>query len=771
MIPFVHPAFIYILGALCVPFLNGRVRKGFMLFVALATMVVVFSVRAPVVSWRFFYLDFPITLFFADRMSMLMGYIFSFMGLLCILYSIRVEKRDHQIFAMIYVGSSLGMVFAGDLFSFLVFWEIMAITGAGLVFAKGDERALGAGFRYLIMHLLGGAVLMAGILVHYASTSDITMGPVAPGVAAAAVLFGIGLNCAFLPIHTWLPDAYPSADFTGTIFLAIFTTKGAVYALARTSGGPSMFVAYMGALIALYGALYALMQNNARKVLSYSVMSQVGYMVAAVGVGSAVGINGAFYHIFNHIVYKTLLFMCVGAVIYSTGVEELSDMGGLAKSMPVTTAAVLAGALAVSGVPFFSGFVSKALIFESAHNLHTLYLLLELAAVGTFLYYSKFVYYGFLRKREKPLDASDPPLHMRIPIIILALMSFAIGVYPGFVAGFLPFVVEMHFYSVGHVLGAFLLFGTTGLIFWDRRGHFVPVKRVIIDFDYFYRKFAVGFLWFCKIPSVRFDSMINQGYEGAGERMMEIAIPATKIDTMIDRGYENTSEKMVEIVAPASKFNEVVDKGYVKTGETFLSAESTPAKGIYKMFEEGYMKGVVDLVNALGSEASKIDIDQLYIKREGELVEILDPTGIIFDKNIDILFVKKKGKFEKVYTPPEEEKFLLFGKYAANIPSLDEKEPLMRSRDVFFEFTNHAAAFDLFVIDGFINLQGKLVWIISRSSDIFDLKVVDGVVNWIGQVLHSWGGSLRKPETGIIHDYASSIILGVIFIGVIVLLA
>lgn len=615
MIPFVHPAFIYFFGALCVPFLGGRVRKGFMLFVALAAMVVVFGVRAPVVSWRFFYLDFPITLFFADRMSMLMGYIFSFMGLLCILYSIRVEQRDHQIFAMVYVGSSLGMVFAGDLFSFLVFWEIMAIVGAGLVFAKRDERALGAGFRYLIMHLLGGAVLMAGILIHYASTGDITMGPVAPGVAAAAVLFGIGLNCAFIPIHTWLPDAYPSADFTGTIFLAIFTTKGAVYALARTSGGPSMFVAYMGALIALYGALYALMQNNARKVLSYSVMSQVGYMVAAVGVGSALGINGAFYHIFNHIVYKTLLFMCVGAVIYSTGVEELSEMGGLARSMPVTTAAVLAGALAVSGVPFFSGFVSKALIFESAHNLQTLYLLLELAAVGTFLYYSKFVYYGFLRKREKPLVASDPPLHMRVPIIILALMSFVIGIYPGFVAGFLPFIVEMHFYSVGHVLGAFLLFGTTGLIFWDRRRHFAPVKRVILDFDYFYRKFAVAFLWFCKIPSVKFDRMIDRGYESAGERMMEIAIPATRIDEMIDRGYEGAGERMMEIAAPASKFDEMIDKGYVKTGEKFLNA-AVPVSEIDTSINNLYKKSGDTFVKLLGSTSIKIDrdIDSFYVK-------------------------------------------------------------------------------------------------------------------------------------------------------------
>ncbi|MFQ5975056.1 MAG: hypothetical protein ACE5J5_01895, partial [Candidatus Hydrothermarchaeales archaeon] len=263
---------------------------------------------------------------------------------------------------------------------------------------------------------------------------------------------------------------------------------------------------------------------------------------------------------------------------------------------------------------------------------------------------------------------------------------------------------------------------------------------------------------------------INRGYGGAGEKMMEIAIPATKLDKMIDRGYAGAGEKMIEFATPATKFDEMIDQGYIKTGETFLSSVGPPAKGIGKMLEEGYKQSAIEVIKALGSRVNEFNMDDLYIRKEGEYVQLLALLGTHFDKAIDSLYVKKDGEFMEVYTPPKEEKLLLFGKYDVHIPSLEEKEPLLRSRDIFFEFTNHAAAFDLFVVDGFINLQGRVAWVISRSSDIFDLKVVDGVVNWIGDVLHNWGGSLRKPETGIIHDYASSIVLGVILIGIIALI-
>ncbi len=747
MTPLIHPALIYFFGACLIPLTKGKVKKAVLLLTPLLALIEVFSIRAPLTSWQFSYLDFQITLIYADKLSMLMGYIFAITGFLCILYSLHVEEDQHHIISLFYVGAALGIVYAGDLFSFLVFWEMGAIFGAGLVVVKKDSGALAAGFRYLIMHILGGAVLMAGILVHYASTNSLTMGPVEGGIAATLVLFGIGMNAAFILIHTWLPDAYPAAPFTGSVFLCIFTTKSAVYALARTSPGPSMFIAYMGGLMAVYGVTFALMQGNARKLLSYHVISQVGYMVAGVGIGSAIAINGAFFHVFNHILYKSLLFMCIGAVIYRTGIEDLADLGGLAKKMPITTITVLIAAASITGVPFFSGFNSKGLIFAGAHNMYVLYLLLELAAVGTFLSFCKFTYFGFLRKREVELDVSDPPLHMSLAMVIVAFMLFIIGIYPKSVTVILPFDTPFAFFELGHLFGSFLLLGVTAIVFWQWRRHYAPHKWVILDFDYFYRKAAAGFMWFCKIP-VRFDRIINRGYEGAGERMMEIA-------------------------APASKFDEMINKGYVRTGETLLTSLGPPANGLDRMLDEGYKKSAEEFIKVLGPKMVDADrsLDQFYIKQGEAFVQLLGPKDIRFDKTRENLYVKKGEEFIEVYTPPIEEEFLLFGKYTAHIPSLDEKEPLMRSRDIFFEFTNHAAAFDLFVIDGFVNLQGKLAWVISRSSDIFDLKVVDGVVNWIGDVLHSWGGSLRKPETGIIHDYASSIVLGVILIGVIALLA
>ncbi len=728
------PALIYIIGACLIPFLKGKTKKAFLVLVPLIVLVEVLLIKAPMTGWRFSYLDFTITLFYADRLSMLMGYIFSIIGFLCILYSLHVEDDQHHVFTFLYVGAALGVVYAGDFFSFLVFWEIMAITGAGIIWVKRDEKAVKAGFRYVMMHVIGGAVLMAGILVHYASTGSIVMGPVESGIAAALILFGIGLNAAFIPIHTWLPDGYPSAPLTGSIFLCVFTTKSAVYALARTSHGPSMFVAYMGGLMAVYGVTFALMQGNARKLLSYHVISQVGYMVAAVGIGTAIGVNGAFFHVFNHILYKSLLFMCIGAVIYRTGIEDLKELGGLARKMPITTLTAIVAAASISGVPFFNGFASKGLIFEGAHNIHGLYILLEIAAVGTFLSFCKFIYFGFLRKRDVELDVSDPPLHMSLSMAITAFMCFFIGVYPPLVATILPFETPFHYYGLGHLFGAFLLLGTTAVIFWKGKNLFAPHKWVIRDFDRIYRRAATGFFWLCNVPGVKIDRMINRGYEGGSRKLMTVAIPATEFDRVIDNAYVGTGKRLVETAAPATEFDRMIDKGYIKTGEKLVDAVGPPATEFDKMIDKGYVETGEKFVDSIGRGKVR------YEPGESEFFDV-----------------------------KSEEEFRLFGRYSVTIPSFGERMPLKKSEGIFFEFTNHVAAFDLKVIDGVVNLCGMGVWGISKISDIFDIRVVDGTVNGIADALHVFGSKLRKPETGIIHDYASAVIMGVIALGIVIL--
>jgi len=237
------------------------------------------------------------------------------------------------------------------------------------------ERATNAGMRYILFHLFGGCALLAGIIINYMSTGAISIVPGALGIGHFPVemglgyfllLIGIGVNTAFIFLHTWLPDSYPKATLAGAVFMCVFTTKTGVYVLARTFPGAKLslffgdgipFIAYMGGLMCIYGVVFALLQNDVRKLLSYHIISQVGYMVAGVGIGTFIGINGGIAHVFNHILYKALLFMCMGAVIYSTGKMNLTELGGLARKMPVTTITCIIAALSISGVVGFNGYL------------------------------------------------------------------------------------------------------------------------------------------------------------------------------------------------------------------------------------------------------------------------------------------------------------------------------------------------------------------------------------------------------------------------------
>src|SRR3989338_1084939 len=487
----IFPAAIYLLGAPVIPFLKGNARKVFMVFVALAGLINILLIE-PQTSWQYSFLGLNLILLHADKLSLFVGYIFALIGLLGVIYSLNAEEKGLHTAAFLYMGSSLGAVFAGDFFTLYIFWEIMALTSTAIVWSRQDEKATETGFRYLIMHLAGGVILLAGILTHYASTGSIEVTAIRSGLPVVFFLIGVGLNAWFIPLHTWLPDAYPTAPLAGSVFMSVYTTKTAVYLLARTLSGMEI-VAYMGAIMAVYGVSFALMQNNARRLLSYHIISQVGYMVAAIGIGGAMGINGAILHLFNNLLYKTALFMGIGAVLYRTGKEELTELGGLVKKMPVTTVAVSIAAISISGMTLFNGFVSKGMIFEAAHGNDIIYLMLELAAVGTFLSFLKLTYFGFFRRNEK-IEAKEAPLSMTIPMVVVAFFCVLIGVYPGLIVDILPYPVpsDFHFYSLGHVAGVWELLGVTAVIFFVAKRYYAPHKRVTLDFDYFYMKVVNG---------------------------------------------------------------------------------------------------------------------------------------------------------------------------------------------------------------------------------------------------------------------------------------
>jgi len=408
MIKAVPPATLFILGAMLIPFLKGRVKQLYMLMVPVVAFIDILYLT-PGTSWVYNFLGYDLIFCKVDKLSLVVGYIFIIIGFLAILYSLHVKQDGQHIAAFLYVGSSLGVVFAGDYFSLFAFWEIMAVASVFLIWFQKDKDSLNAGFRYILMHIFGGCCLLAGIIIYTVSNKSINVVILEPSFAYWLILIGFGLNTAFIPIHTWLPDAYPEGTITGSVFLSVFTTKTGVYVLARCFSGVEL-VAYMGGIMAVYGVIFALLQNNARRLLAYHIVSQVGYMVAGVGVGTAQGVNGGIAHVFNHILYKALLFMCMGSVMYMTGKRKLTDMGGLAKYMPITCITFVVAALSISGAPGFNGFVSKGMVISSAVESHmpVLELMLILASVGTFLSFVKLGYFAFFAEKSRDTIQGGP---------------------------------------------------------------------------------------------------------------------------------------------------------------------------------------------------------------------------------------------------------------------------------------------------------------------------------------------------------------------------
>lgn len=486
------PALIFILGALLVPFFKGRLKQGYLLLLGLLSLINLFGLE-PGTHWIIRFLHYDLILLRVDRLSLTMGIIFILVGCFAVLYSLHVQEDGHHMAALLYIGSSLGVVFCGDFFSLFFFWEIMAVASTVLIWYRREKASLDAGFRYLLMHILGGCGLLAGILLHVASTGSVAIGPLSGSLASWLILLGFGLNTAFLLLHTWLPDAYPEATVAGSVFLSVFTTKTGVYALARSFSGTE-FMAYMGGAMALFGVIYALLQNDTRRLISYHIISQVGYMAAGIGVGTVLSVNGGIAHLINNLLYKTLLFMGMGAVIQMTGKRKLTDLGGLAGKMPLTCVTCLIASLSISGAPGFNGFVSKGMLLasmaESGRPL--LEWMLRLASVGTFLSFTKLCYFTFFSKNDR-IQAREAPLHMALPMAAIAFLCVLTGVYPDLLFSMLPHrPAGYHAYTLSHILGALQLFFWAGSAFILAKSAFSPHPWLILDVDFFYRK---GFQW------------------------------------------------------------------------------------------------------------------------------------------------------------------------------------------------------------------------------------------------------------------------------------
>jgi multicomponent Na+:H+ antiporter subunit D len=510
-----HPSIFYILGACLIPFLKGKALKGYLVALPMLAIATVFSM-APGTYGVVEFLGNQLIFGKVDRLSLVFSYVFTIMSLIGAVYALHVEDKGQNIAGFLYVGSSLGVTFAGDYFTLFIFWEIMAFSSVYLVFAAREVSAIKAGFRYILMHLFGGVCLLGGIILHYMNTGSLLFGPIAQdgSLAFYLILIGFILNAAVPPLHAWLPDAYAEATVTGAVFMSAFTTKTAVYVLVRSFAGTEILV-WLGAIMALYGVVYAVLENDARRLLAYHIVSQVGYMVAGVGMGTEIALNGSVSHAFAHILYKSLLFMGAGAVLYMTGKRKLTEMGGLYKTMPITLTLYMVGGFAISAFPLFSGFVTKSMVVAAAGHDHraVIALMLTMASAGTFLHTGlKLPYYMFFGK-DSGIRTKEPPLNMLIAMGMAAFMCIAIGVFPKPLYDVLPFPVHFNPYTGEHITSALGMLMFTALGFFMLLKHLDPERTVSMDTDWFYRKGARVFMWIAEKPVAAYEAYVGEIYK------------------------------------------------------------------------------------------------------------------------------------------------------------------------------------------------------------------------------------------------------------------
>lgn len=488
------PAFIplFLVSVLAL-FTKGYLRGAILLGVIALSGIHLWNVPAGT-SVSLSYLGYELTPYKVDKLSLMFGYIFHIAALIGVIYSLHVKDTMQQVAAPLYAGSALGAIFAGDLLTLFVFWELLAITSVFLIWARRTERAYQAGIRYLIMQVMSGVILLAGLIIYYGKTGSLDFGYIGlDGIGSWCIFLAFGIKACFPLLHNWATDSYPEATPTGTVFLSAFTTKVAVYAFARSFPGTELLV-FIGAAMTCFPIFFAVIENDLRRVLAYSMINQIGFMICGIGIGTALAVNGAVSHAFNDIIFKGLLFMSMGAVLHVTGRINGSDLGGLYKSMPKTAMLCIVGAASISAFPLFSGFVSKSMVMSAAleEGYHWVWLMLLFASAGVFHHAGiKIPYFAFFA-HDSGLRVSEPPKNMLVAMTISAILCITIGVYPGWLYSLLPFDTGYNPYDASHVLTQtqILFFSALAFVWLNLRGLYPPeLHSVNLDVDWIYRRF------------------------------------------------------------------------------------------------------------------------------------------------------------------------------------------------------------------------------------------------------------------------------------------
>lgn len=487
------PGLILVVGGLLLPVLRPRMRGAVTLLLPVLTFLYLLLLpNGEHGQMQLF--ELPLVTVRVDRLSLLFGYVFSLAALLGAIYALHERDLVQQVSGSVYAGSAIGAVFAGDLVTLFVFWEMLAVASVFLIWARRTQRAYGAGMRYLVVQIGSGVLLLAGILIHYKQTGSLAFGTLGLVSTATTLIFlAFGIKSAFPLLHNWLQDAYPEATVSGTVYLSSFTTKVAIYALARGYAGTEILIP-IGATMTAFPIFYAVIENDLRRVLAYSLNNQLGFMVVGIGLGTELALNGAVAHAFADIIFKGLLFMSMGAVLFRVGTVKGSELGGLYKSMPWTTGFCIVGAASISAFPLFSGFVTKSMVIAAAmeKGYFWTWLVLLFASAGVFHHAGiKIPYFAFFA-HDSGKRCEEAPWNMLVAMAITAALCIGIGSFPWLFYRLLPYpVADFVPYSLDHVVGQTQLLFLSALAFTllMRTGIYPPeLRSTNLDFDWFYRR-------------------------------------------------------------------------------------------------------------------------------------------------------------------------------------------------------------------------------------------------------------------------------------------
>ena len=538
---------VILAGIICAFMPVGQIRKALVLFAPIFAGVMIFQIYGAqeVIGGVITFAGMDYTTLRIDRLSMIWGYLFCLAGVLNAIYGLHEKCKITDSSALIYMGAALAGVFSGDLLTLFIFWELAAISSVFLVW-KGGERSYASGIRYLAIHVLSGVLLLAGAIVYgKANGGDFTFEHIGLGAPGGwLLLLAMGIKCGFPFLHNWIQDAYPKASITGTVILSAFTTKLALYALARGFAGEDILI-YIGAIMTCFPVFFAVIENDLRRVLSYSLNNQLGFMVCGIGIGTPLAMNGVAAHVVADVIFKGLLFMSMGAVMLRTGTTKASELGGLFRSMPFTTVFCLIGAGSIAAFPLLSAFVTKSMILSAAlYNAEHSHLIQDWVVLGMLLFASagvmehsgiKVPYFTFFshdsgrRVKEAPWNMLTA---MGLASLLCIVFAFPFGGYQ-FLYSLLPYEVDYHPYTPDHVIFQLqLLFAAiTAFCVLKKYGLYPDERRAeIIDFDWTYRKLGLGIAkWIGKMwtrLSTNITAIRTSCIEGAGKRLYQMFSPA-----------------------------------------------------------------------------------------------------------------------------------------------------------------------------------------------------------------------------------------------------